>query len=234
MTTKNLITLSSIDKKFASWRNADGLVSPDRDHQPLFHGFYLLVLEKHGLLSQARDANVKLLSQLIHPEFPGLLLPRPGRAVGNLFSHDTHRAMVWAAHTLAMPFAKDFLDHGTNHNPAHPKKWAMRGTYWRFPSLWAAAHIAARRPPHPNYWALAYNEMWLAGRTGYSRRVEKVTLGVFNCRTLSGVDSHMDRVVYQWQKKKLLAYPGGLGEVLQNWGGPWRNSPFVDELWGVI
>jgi hypothetical protein len=96
------------------------------------------------------------------------------------------------------------------------------------------AYAAAGEIPEPNIRALAYDKIWLDGCTGKSSRVEKMTLPLFTLRTLEGLDPYIDLAIIRWRDKKLRAYPGGVGEVLDKWGKPWTGSPFAQYLWGVV
>jgi hypothetical protein len=231
-----MVTVKQLERDFAPYKNRYGYFTAggDVDHIPLFHGFYLLILDHYGLLSEAEiHKQRKLMSRLIHPQYPGILMPNPeiGKG-GNWFSHDTHKAMFWISQRLGMSFAKDFLMHGRNHghnwNPINPGEFHARGTYWRFPIMIAQAKIAAGESLNPFHWFWLNAEL-LLGATKGTTRVEKVTLPVFICKTVEPRVS-----VDIWRKSRLKVYPGGLGEVLQKWGGPWKDSPYVDHLWGVV
>lgn len=232
-------TVKELEKQFAPYENRYGFFTAggDIDHIPLFHGFYLLILDKYELLDEAEIRKQrKLMSKLIHPEYPGLIMPRPkvGQR-GNDYSHDTHKAMIWISKRLGMSFAKDFLVHGRSHgywNPINPREFNVRGIYWRFPGMIAQAQIASGEAALLAPWL--YAELFAASFTGKHKRVEKVTLPVFMCKTIEDYGPIAHLTVKRWRSVKSKAYPGGLGEVLQQWGGPWRDSPYVEHLWGTI
>lgn len=233
------VTIEEMDHKFRHYVNRYGFTTAggDIDHIPLFHGFRILAEKHHNLLTPHRkNFHRKSLERLIHPKYPGILRPRPWpEKGGNHFSHDTHRAMMWIAGELYMPFAVDFIEHGTNWNPINPKKLHYKGTYWRFPSFMTQSYVEAQKAVHPVYRALTYYEVKCAANIGTHKRVEKITLPVFTYRSLEKLnDTHINQEIARWRKTKLEAYPGGLGERLDRWGGPWRNSPFAEYLWGVI
>lgn len=237
-------TLEQMENEFSRHLNRYGYstMGGDVDHIPLFHGFRILAEDYHNHLSESRRKfHRQMLEKLIHPNYPGILRPRPRDATqgGNWFSHDNHRAMLWASGVLGMSFAKDFIEHGRKHgwnwNPKDPTKKHRSGTYWRFPSLMVQAFVEAGEPVPPIYRALAYYEIKLAARVGKHPRVEKVTLPVFTYRSILKLnDPDINEQILRWKTTKLKAYPGGLGERLEKWGGPWRKSPHAKYLWDVI
>lgn len=238
------MTLAQIKSDFAPYVNKYGFTTcgGDTQHQPLFHGFYLLALEKYRLLDKKEELNQKVLFEtLIHPDWPGVLLPQPYKKLHrnpNWWSHDTHKAMLWASKRFGMTFAKDFLAHGRTFNwdwnPVRPGTTSpkMRGRYDRFPSMIAQAQIAAGESP------TFFNKTWLYAEhffpAGRHRRLEKFFLQVFIMRTLEGYSPIGDLVVQRWRSVKKKAYPGGLGEVLTKYGKWWKESPFIDHCWGIF
>lgn len=232
--------LADLEKQFAPYRNRYGFVSADnnRDHNPLFHGFYVALLDRYGLLDDdQRRLEMRRLNSLVHPDYPGILLSAPhGEPNRNEHSHDNLKAMFWLSQRLGMSFAADFLAHGRKHrwnwNADNPNEWDWKGTYQRFGGMIAQAKIAAGEAPSLG-WLWLNGELLLSAHRARGR-IERMTLPYFMCKTLRGHHRISDVVIDYWRWKGLQKYPGGIGEVFQSWGGPWRRHPYVEHYWGVL
>jgi hypothetical protein len=235
-------TIESLEAEFLPYRNAFGFVSDNngnRSHNPLFHGFYVALLDRYKLLNHEEIKKQKdLLQQLIHPKYPGILLSAPHYLPNtNEHSHDNLKAMFWLSSCLDMNFAANFLEHGRTHdwnwNAEQPDKPDLKGYYGRFGGMIAQAQIAAGEDPS------CFSKTWLNGELMLSAnakrgRVEKILLPYFMCKTIRGSGVVANRAVRYWKKKALQKYPGGIGEVFDSWGPAWGGHPYLDHFWGVI
>ncbi len=235
-------TLEELDKEFEPFRNDYGFVSDgdlNKDHNPLFHGFYVAIKDRLGLLSRIQIKREKrLLQKLIHPDAPGVLRSAPWEYKNaNAHSHDNEKAMFWLSKRLGMPYAADFLKHGRktgwNYNSDSPREWHPHGQYERFTGMIAQAMIAAGE--HPG----CFRQTWLYGElfaSSYQKRgrTETMTLPYFMCKTIKGFSKQADTAVENWRVKGMQKYPGGLGEVFEGYGPAWHNHPYTKWYAGVI
>jgi len=236
------ITIEELDEEFKPYRNDYGFVSDGRnnlDHNPLFHGFYVSLKARLGLLTKKQIFREKLLIEtLIHPEVSGLLRSAPyNRPNSNSHSHDNERAMFWLSKRLGMTYAADFLAHGRetgwNYNSNAPFEWTIDGTYERFTGIITQAMIAAGERPG------VYRSAWLIleilGSANTKRQhIETMTLPYFMCKTIRGHNGFIDGACDHWKQKGFKKYPRGIGEVFQSWGGTWETHPYVKWYQGVI
>jgi len=236
------MTIDDIEKIFEPYRNRYGFVSDNklnRDHNPLFHGFYVYLLDVHGLLDSDEIQKQKdLLQPLIHPKYPGILLSAPyAYPNANKHSHDSLRAMFWLSKRLGMTFAEDFLRHGRTHkwnwNPDNPNLFDKAGTYERYTGMICQAMIAAGEDPPmmPNLWLNL--ELFISAQKTKGRR-ERITLPFFMCKTVEKENELFAAVVDYWRKRAIKKYPGGLGEVFETWSSAWTGHPYCELLRGHI
>jgi hypothetical protein len=229
-----VLLIREIQKEFGPYRNKYGFVSAGGDfaHNPIFHGFYIALLQRLGLLTEQQKRIQKVLMQkLIHPDYPGILLGAPyGQKNSNKFSHDNHKAMFWISKTLGMSFAQDFLDHGRKHawnyNPDHPEKFTLYGAYGRNGEMIAQAQIAAGENPGFMMGAWLTVHMYHAA-IQRRKHIEPMTLPYYIAKTVNGHNGFISLACNYWRSQGLKKYPGGMGEVLDHWGGPWKGHPYV-------
>ncbi len=247
-----MYTLEQIEEEFAPYRNRYGFVSAggDHGHNTLFHAFYVNLLDRYKLLNLATTKKeIQLFNTLIDPKYPGILRSAPvGFPNANPHSHDSLKGAFWLCHKLKdysrrfypvgqINFAKDFLNHGRLHkwnwNPKDPNKFDLHGTYWRFPGMIAQAQVAAGETPHPfnKYWL--YAELALSAKKSKGR-IERMTLPFWMCKTIKGISPMADMFVGHWRENAYRKYPGGMGEVFESWGGPWKTHPFTKHYAGLF
>ena len=234
--------LIEIEIEFGPYMNRHGFITAggDVDHSPLFHGFYVALLDRLNLLDyKEKIRQQRLLKTLIHPYYPGILLSAPfgSGPNSNEHSHDNVKAMLWMSKRLGMSFAADFLEHGRRHNwnwnADDPEKFDSSGSYGRFGDMIGQAMLAAGEDPPEFYRAWLYAKI-LYGSMQRKGRVERVTLPYFQCKTMRGEGSIANLLIDRWRNKKMEMYPGGIGEVFDKWGGPWKGHPYVKWYQGII
>jgi len=236
------MTLQELEKQFEPYRNDYGFVSDGKnniEHNPLFHGFYVALLDRYGLLDTAeRNKQAALLGTLVHRLYPGILRSAPwGEKNTNEHSHDNLKAMFWLSKRLAIPYAKDFLYHGRHHgwnwNEDEPNVKEKEGVYERWTGMIAQAQIADGETPTCFRQGWLNGELIIAAKTK-RKHIETMTLPYFMCKTLRGYGKWSDLTVEYWRKKGFEKYPHGMGEVFMSWGTSWVKHPFVEHYWGVI
>lgn len=231
-----MITPSQLDEEFEPYRNRFGFISDafgNLDHNPLFHGFYVALKDRLGFLHASevqRERN--LLNPLI--ESPGLLRSAPvGEHNSNPHSHDNQRAMFWLSKRLALSYSKDFLELGRKNAWVFGDLKKSESYYERFTGMIAQAQISAGERPGCFRQTWLYGELWKSAEKPRSD-IENVTLPYFMCKTIEGFNEFADATVKHWRARTLEKYPGGVGEVFDSWGGPWKNHPYVKHFWGVV
>jgi len=231
---------SDFEALFKLFTNEYGFVSgPDlnKDHNPLFHGFYIDLLDYFGFLDTAeRNKQAALMGTLIHRLYPGILRSAPwGKPNANEHSHDNVRAMLWISQKLGMTFAKDFLAHGRTHgwnwNENDPNTWELEGTYWRFAGMIVQARISAGERPGFLEKLVLDAEIYLAAKKK-RQHSESMTLPYYMVKTMDPTDW----VVRYWKKKAHAKYPDGLAGVFTDWGADWKSQrhPYADLYKGLI
>ena len=234
--------LETLDKDMAPYRNKYGFVTDGEgnlDHNPLFHGFYVAIKQRLGLLDVYEiNRERKLIQTLIHPEFPGVLMSAPiGGKNSNPYSHDNERAMFWLSKVLNMTYAEDFLKHGRktgwNYNSLVPWIWSLEGQYERFPGMLSQAMISKGEKLGLVSNVLLHAEI-LGSAYKERKDIENMTLPYFMCKTIKDYSWYSEKTVSYWQEKGYKKYPGGMGEVFHSWGGSWKSHPFVKYYHGII
>jgi len=210
---------------YSLYRDVHGLQQPDLQHDQnrtsdngiRFTAQYVMAMVNKGRILFGEKSRLKGVVRRCLVE-PGLLKRSP-QHINNQDSIDNYVGLGLLAYYLDPGYAKDVLAYGRwrlrVYNNAGKRGW-MDASSWlfRFPQLFAHMKYACGKTPGPIEYLAWLISIWMARNTrDQDSRVLSWMLAVVGARkTRLG-----DWVIQKFMDGFQAQYPGGIGEVLENY-----------------